>query len=305
MALLLLNDNKRYGRTASAVRPPSMGDYVEGRLTEMHYAAVDYRFCPKFLASALATAIIVLLPFLHIGVFYMMIWVPDKPKVNKNECTCNCFDTIFRGQYEMPGFSTYKHIYFNSTPTTFKIWVLTVLCILMCYESVKYLFHVHQTSSFRKSWMALYLINIYPHYYTWWSFFSYYNEQFFTYFFHHVFFSVTEILVTAVVLNLCSRKNEVKGWKILLILAVSLVHIIVSGLDQFIAHVLQGQGRNFQNARNVGLMVPDLLHVIIPGWEFRRFIRDSGKSVTEHCMKEEVILFVVFVSLGVLFFRLL
>ncbi|XP_005097180.1 uncharacterized protein LOC101852763 isoform X1 [Aplysia californica] len=298
-------DDKRYKSSASAVRPPSMQDYVEHRLTELHYSAKDYRFCPKLFGIITAVLLIVLMPYIHIGVFYMKIWVPDKPPIDKRECTCSCFDTIFRGQYETPGPTPYKHVYFNSTATTFKIWVLTVIFILLCYESVKYLVNVYQTSSFRRNWLILYLINIYPHYYTWWSFFSYYNEQFFTFFSHHMFFSITELIVTAIVLNLCSRKNETKTWKIMAILAISLVHIIVSGTDQFIAQFLQGQGRNFQNARNIGLMIPDVLHVVIPAYEFHQHLKRSNRPLSEQCFKEEIIFFVLFISLGTLFGRLM
>ena len=28
----------------------------------------------------------------------MVIWTPNKPKVNRRNCTCSCFDTNFRGK---------------------------------------------------------------------------------------------------------------------------------------------------------------------------------------------------------------
>ena len=28
----------------------------------------------------------------------MIIWTPNKPKVNRRNCTCSCFDTNFRGK---------------------------------------------------------------------------------------------------------------------------------------------------------------------------------------------------------------
>ena len=33
-----------------------------------------------------------------IGVFYLMIWTPDKPEIDKAKCKCDCFDTVFRGR---------------------------------------------------------------------------------------------------------------------------------------------------------------------------------------------------------------
>lgn len=298
-------DNKKYRPVATAVRAPSMQDYVEKRLTEVHYVAVENRFCDKFIGIALAALFLVLMPYLHIGIFYLKIWVPDKPPIDKQTCTCSCFDTVFRGRYEMPGPVTYKHVYFNATANTFKIWVTTIVFFILFYESVKYLVAVYRHSSFRAIWLTLYLINLYPHYYSWWSFFSYYNEEFYTFFSHHMFFCVTEVFTTAIVLNLCNSKNELKAWKMMVILAINLVHIIVSGSDQFIAHVLQGRGTNFQNARNIGLMIPDVLHIIIPGLEFYRIIKRSEKSFSDLCFKEEIILFILFITVGTLFGRIL
>ncbi|CAG5117828.1 unnamed protein product [Candidula unifasciata] len=298
-------DNKKYRSSASAIRAPSMDGYVERRLTEVHYSAKDYKFCDKFIAILIAAFLLVIMPYLHIGVFYLKIWVPDKPPVDRQGCTCSCFDTVFRGRYEMPGLVTYKHVYFNATANTFKIWVTTVVFFILFYESIKYLVNVYRTSSFRKMWLLLYIINLYPHYYSWWSFFSYYNEEFYTFFMHHMFFCVTEIFTTAIVLNLCNQKSEIKAWKMMMVLSINLVHIIVSGSDQFIAHVLQGRGTGFQNARNIGLMIPDVFHILIPSYEFYKFIKYNDVKMSEMCYKEEILLLILFITLGVFFGRIL
>ncbi|GFS23520.1 hypothetical protein ElyMa_006979300 [Elysia marginata] len=90
----------------------------------------------------------------------------------------------------------------------------------------------------------------------------------------------------------------------LLILAINLVHVIVSGSDQFIAHVLQGYGTGFQNARNVGLMVPDILHLIIPAYELVLFTKANNLRLTQLCYKEEAILLISFVILASLVGRI-
>lgn len=283
-----------------------MQDYVERQLTDLHYAAVNSNFANKFIAFVLTAVLVVLLPFLHIGVFYMKIWVPDKPPIDRYGCTCSCFDTIFRGRYENPGVVTYKHVYFNATSNTFKIWIFTVLFMLLFYESVRYLVGLFRSGvPLRKSMLFLYVVNMYPHYYSWWSFFSYYNEELYTYFTHHFMFTVTEIITTCVVLNLVNAENDFHSWKIAMIVSINITHIIVSGMDQFIAHVLQGEGRNFQNLRDVGLMIPDLLHVLIPMQQFYLHVQKHSRRMIELCYKEEVILMFVFISLGTILGRLL
>ncbi|XP_076454002.1 uncharacterized protein LOC143289065 isoform X2 [Babylonia areolata] len=219
-----------------------MQDYIERQLTELHYTAVNNNFPNKFIAFVLTVFFVVLLPYLHIGLFYMKIWVPDKPQIDRYGCTCSCFDTVFRGGYEKPGLVTYKHVYFNATSTTLRIWLFTALFMLLFYESVRHLVGLLRSGvPLRRSMLFLYAINLYPHYYSWWSFFNYYNEELYTFFAHHLMFTVTEILVTAIILNLCNRNNDFTSWKIATIITINLVHIIVSGMDQFIAHVIHDQ----------------------------------------------------------------
>ncbi|XP_076435604.1 uncharacterized protein LOC143275411 isoform X2 [Babylonia areolata] len=297
---LVKNENERGEESMG------MQEYVERQMTELHYTAVNHQFGQKLVAFIVTAVCVVLLPYLHIGVFYMMIWVPDKPPVDRFGCTCSCFDTVFRGRYENPGVVTYKHVYFNATSTTLKIWVFTAVFMLLFYESVRHLVGLFSRRvPLRGSMLFLYFVNLYPHYYSWWSFFSYYNEELYTYFTHHFMFTVTEMLVTAIILNLCNRQNDFTSWKISAIISISLVHIIVSGMDQFITHVMQGEGHSFQNVRDLGLMIPDVLHLVIPLREFCRNASRQKLRVIELCHKEEVILMFLFVSLGTILGRLI
>ncbi|KAK7090640.1 hypothetical protein V1264_010406 [Littorina saxatilis] len=216
------------------------------------------------------------------------------------------FFLIVTGGYENPGMVTYKHVYFNSTSSTLKIWIFTALFLLLFYESLRYLvFLVRSGAPLRRSMLLLYFVNLYPHYYSWWSFFSYYNEELYTYFNHHFVFTVTELIVTAIILSLCNRDNPVASWKIATIFTISLVHVIVSGMDQFIFHVLKGQGHSFQNVRDVGLMIPDLLHLLIPLRVFYQQAQRQKLRFIEMCYKEEIILMFVFISIGTILGRLI
>ncbi|XP_041348737.1 uncharacterized protein LOC121368171 isoform X2 [Gigantopelta aegis] len=282
-----------------------MKNYMEKQLTELHYSSSGFNFNDKLVAFILGAFVLIILPFIHIGIFYKMIWVPDKPPIDRSGCTCSCFDTVFRGRYENPGPVTYKHVYFNATSETFKIWGFTVVFVLLCYESIKYLVSLFRRGLVRWSMFALYLINIYPHYYSWWSFFSYYNEAFYTYFKHHMFFTLTEVIATAIVLNLCNSSNDISSWKISTITTINLVHIMVSGSDQFIRHVWHGHGTAFQNTRNVALMVPDVLHIIIPVVVFLRWSKAKGIPFSQLCYKEEIMMCALLTLLGTVVGRVL
>ena len=118
-------------------------------------------------------------------------------------------------------------------------------------------------------------------------------------------FSITEIIVTAIVINLCNRDNPFSSWKFAAIFAISVFHVICSGLDQFILHVVRGTGKNFQVARDLGLMVPDLLHVFIPIREFYLYTQQQKQHIYNICYKEEIILMVIFVTLGTFLLKII
>ena len=66
-----------------------------------------------------------------------------------------------------------------------------------------------------------------------------------------MWFTITEIIVTCIVLNLCNIRNEII-WKILAIVSINVMHILDLGMDQFISDVIYGHGRMFHKARNIG-----------------------------------------------------
>ncbi|XP_052784355.1 uncharacterized protein LOC128220129 isoform X2 [Mya arenaria] len=284
-----------------------MQSYVERQLGSIHGASAPAmsNYKEKIVSFLLGAVAITLLPYFHIGIFHLKFWVPDKAPVMKNNCTCSCFDTVMRGEYENPGRTRYKHIYFNATWQTFRIWMFTIVFVLLAYESIKYIIPLVRKRKFRTSMFVLNLVNIYPHYYSWWSYFSYYNEDFYRYFKHHMWFTVTEMITTCIVLNLTDIKNEIVSWKILAIVSINVMHILVGGMDQFISDVIYGQGANFHKARNIALMIPDVMHVVVPLWELFRFAKRKDLRINELCYKEELSACFVFVCLGTLMGRLL
>lgn len=283
-----------------------MENYVERGLTRLHntseQSVKNYRL--KVATFFICLTVIVSLPYLHLGIIHSLIF-PGKPKVDRKSCTCSCFDTVFRGAYQSPGPSSYKHVYFNATWQTHRIWLFTVIFVLMAYESIKYVVGLLYNKLIRPSMLLLFLINLYPHYYSWWSYFSYYNEDFYNYYKHHMMFTITEIIATCLVLNLTDIRNKVVSWKILAIVSINTMHITIALMDQFFYHVVQGKGTNFQNARDIGLMIPDLCHVIIPLLELFLNAKNDRVPVKDLCFREEIMLCAVFVTIGTLLGRLL
>lgn len=224
--------------------------------------SVDRR--TKIKGCILGYLVLCVIPYIHIGIVHMKIWSPGKAPINRTSCNCGCFDTIFKGSYENPGKVGYKHIYFNSTIQTFCIWIATVAAIICLYELLKYLYRIYSKRRLRWSMTSLILLDIYPHYYTWWSIFNYLNDDFYKQFRHQTFFSLTELASTFIIISMCSLDNDLASWKILSVVCISIVHILVGGMDQFFMQLVFGDGATFQRFRNLGFLIPDFLHILIP-----------------------------------------
>ena len=53
--------------------------------------------------------------------------------------------------------------------------------------------------------VLLFLLAVYPNYYSWWVFVNYYNDEFYSQYWHQVFFTATEICSTLTVLASIDR----------------------------------------------------------------------------------------------------
>lgn len=128
-----------------------------------------------------------LIPPIHIATLYYF-WHQFSRRVDRRYCSCSCWDTVFKGinknlEYHLwiyvilaqscisgtyeSGIASYKHIYFNATLNTVKIWTLTVFSIIIFYESIRRLVSLGLQNNLRYSMLILFLSAIFSHYYSW------------------------------------------------------------------------------------------------------------------------------------------
>lgn len=100
-----------------------------------------------------------------------------------------CVSSTSIGTYET-GIASYKHMYFNATRNTLKIWILTVTAIILLYESIKYLVRLMTLRMVRWSMVLLFCLSVFSHYYAWWACVNYYNDDFYSQWNHQLFFTV-------------------------------------------------------------------------------------------------------------------
>lgn len=224
-------------------------------------------FLSKWLPNACGTLGPALIPPAHIAILYYF-WQNYSRNVDHRFCSCSCWDTVFKGKsfvfleffteilllfpvgtYET-GVASYKHMYFNATQNTIKIWLLIVFGIISLYECTKYLYELLLHQRIRYSMLLLFFLSIFPHYYAWWAYINYYNDDFYDQWAHQMFFTVTEIISTLVVLHLANRDNDVTARKVLAITGIGILHIMASGFDQFLSNVFGGEGYAHQVSLN-------------------------------------------------------
>lgn len=86
---------------------------------------------------------------------------------------------------------------------------------------------------------------------------------------------ITELFSTVLVMHLASTTNVVKPKKVFCIVGVALLHILAGSFDQFFMNVVRGEGQAHQVVRDIGFMLPDLLHLFIPLWLLRQTRNES------------------------------
>ncbi|XP_046390136.1 uncharacterized protein LOC124158829 [Ischnura elegans] len=230
-------------------------------------------------------------------------WSQYSRNVEKRFCSCSCWDTVFKGPYET-GVATYKHMYFNATSNGCKMWMLTTFAIVSLYESIKRLVRLALLKRLRFSMALLFLTTLFSHYYSWWSFINYWNDDFYSQWNHQLFFSLTELFSTGVILYYANSDNYISTRLLLLISGVGALHTLIAGSDQFIANVVQGRGQAHQVVRDLCLMTPDILNIFVPimlyahtSWKKSRIISGSvWNAIPKHGFEVAALLMLLVVG---------
>ena len=125
------------------------------------------------------------------------------------------------------------------------------------------------------------LASIYPHYYSWWSYFNYWNDDFYFQWNHQFFFSITELISTILVVLACDSSRPIHRMELLVVIDIALVHIITSLGDQFWTNIIQNRGMRHQRLRDLGFMIPDLINLIVPNFYLRQLAERKRTTVAE------------------------
>jgi len=144
------------------------------------------------------------------------------------------------------------------------MWGLTLGVVIGCYEAVKYLVRLWLENTLRWRMLVLFVSAVFPHYYAFWAMWNYINDDFYSQVTHQLLFTSTELVSTLVVLHLADSGIQAQPVKLLVIIGIAGGHVLAAGWDQFVGNVLLQEGGLHQVLRDLGFMLPDLLHLYLP-----------------------------------------
>ena len=67
---------------------------------------------------------------------------------------------------------------------------------------------------------------------------------------------------------------ELQFTTIFSLFSIATLHILASGWDQFVENVVKQEGELHQVMRDIGFMLPDILHIILPWLELKQMARE-------------------------------
>ena len=172
--------------------------------------------------------------------------------VNKQACTCDCWDGFFRGIHSRGG---YKLFYFNYEPT-----IIIILFILLFYADLFRHILINMISHRR---LFLLIPSIYSNFYGIWSIINYLNDRDYDRMLKsQMYFSLTELIAGYIFYQWLMRRyeNELPIWTIYLLGIISFLHIFLAFGELNIDRL----GRNFL------LIFSDLLHLLWLGLQFQK-----------------------------------
>jgi hypothetical protein len=90
------------------------------------------------------------------------------------------------------------------------------------------------------------MVSIHSHYYAWWGTWNYWNDDFYSQWAHQLFFTVTELISSMLVITQVDRRKQTEPLPLIIIGTIAFFHISTSTFDQFFRNVLQLNGKMHQ-----------------------------------------------------------
>jgi len=151
---------------------------------------------------------------------------PGAPEVDRDACTCSCWDGRFKQGHVAAGrYAVYKTLYFSFDERLAGIVAWSALCLALALEAVRAAFAAAVSGRCSRAALALLALQAYPFFYTFWACLNYLNEGSTRMLFTQLFFGASDLLVALVAAACADRRVRPHPGALWLIAGVSAVHV--------------------------------------------------------------------------------
>jgi hypothetical protein len=121
----------------------------------------------------------------------------SRAPVDRQTCTCDCWDTRFKAEH---GFGGYKTLYFSFDERLPYLAAWTALCAALAASALRTIARAlaaRPWAAWLDPWLAIAALQAYPAHYAFWSIFNYLNEGSTIMLYTQLWFSATDSIVAA------------------------------------------------------------------------------------------------------------
>ncbi|XP_013398960.1 uncharacterized protein LOC106165335 [Lingula anatina] len=266
---LVNNNTQKSNRNVTVLR--DAGVYLSA--VRMRLEGLGKKTLRKFTFFA-GCAFFIAVPSIHMAILHGLYYEQKKAMLDREHCTCACWDTIFKGNYEKH-IGRYKHIYFNVTTNTFFVWAGTVFLMLTMYESMRKIFKLWAKKRLRFSMFVLFAISIYPHYTWWWNTFNFLNDDFYKECVWIFYLEITQIVTTVIVFDWCDADKRPVPRKMITLIFICTMHIFV---NKSMLRIFTSGMSLKQWIGGLTPAIPDIIYIATGFTMFKKYAHSQGKS---------------------------
>jgi hypothetical protein len=215
------------------------------------------RFLIKQSLNFISILSAVLIPCIGI---YLSYFNPKLKPVDKDNCTCSCWDGAFKGVHPR---LRYLSLYFNSEWQTLAIFVLAYIFMSFLQEIILFGLKQMMGKRLRISIIPLLALSCYAQIYGVWALINYINERSTLMFHSQIFYVLTEMPMTVILCLMLDADYQLSVHKMFTLSSLSLLHISLAMPEKMLWSLVNPQYEQNVVSRDILLMSGDLLILLV------------------------------------------
>lgn len=153
---------------------------------------------------------------------------PSARAVDRESCTCSCWDGAFKNGYSTAG---YRTVFFSLDERLIAVALWPAAYFLLALALARAAATTLAAGEARLPFAAVLLAQVYPHHYSFWTGWNYLNESNSGFMIVQVTFAVSEVVATAAIAAQLSSRTPLSPRALWLVVGIAALHMWHSALD--------------------------------------------------------------------------